>query len=120
MRLRRPAWFSIVRISTFGRTPSTAEPTSWTVTRACRAASRARWTAAALDQPFQGLGVAINPIAFARAVDEQFPRYQLAAFPIAGAQLKRGRLLDDLEFRDHLIGLAAGLHDLAVRPHGAD
>lgn len=30
------------------------------------------------------------------------------------------RLLDDLEFRDHLIELADSLHDLAGRLHGAD
>lgn len=30
------------------------------------------------------------------------------------------RLLDELEFRDRLIELADGLHDLAVRLHGAD
>jgi len=30
------------------------------------------------------------------------------------------RLLDDLEFRDHLIELADDLHDLAVKIHEAD
>ena len=33
--------------------------------------------------------MAINPIAFARAVNEQFLRYQLTAFPIADEALAR-------------------------------
>ena len=33
--------------------------------------------------------MAINPIAFARAVSEQFLRYQLTAFPLADEALAR-------------------------------
>jgi len=33
--------------------------------------------------------MAINPIAFARAVNEQFLRYQLTAFPLADEALAR-------------------------------
>ena len=36
-----------------------------------------------------GESMAINPIAFARTVNEQFLRYQLTAFPLADEALSR-------------------------------
>ena len=56
--------------------------------------------------------MAINPIAFARAVNEQFLRYQLTAFPLADEALARQTCRD---MSRHVMGVPAFVAFRAAR-----